>query len=114
MECKRTGEFAHSESTHYESGEAFNGEVSEICGVVCYATKKLTIHATCWLQALRGGLQRITTRCALRRRRLHRYQPHHVEWTSRVDEPNALVECILPIFTISQQQHFFGPNGHFS
>eukprot|EP00752_Nemacystus_decipiens_P012420 g11003.t1 len=27
MECKRTGEFAHSESTHYESGEAFNGEV---------------------------------------------------------------------------------------
>lgn len=28
MECKRTGEFAHSESTHYESGEAFNGEVS--------------------------------------------------------------------------------------
>lgn len=27
MECKRTGEFAHSESTHYESGETFNGEV---------------------------------------------------------------------------------------
>ncbi|CAN0543840.1 unnamed protein product, partial [Ectocarpus sp. 12 AP-2014] len=27
MECKRTGEFAHRESTHYESGEAFNGEV---------------------------------------------------------------------------------------
>ncbi|CAM9903546.1 unnamed protein product, partial [Ectocarpus fasciculatus] len=26
MECKRTGEFAHRESTHYESGEAFNGE----------------------------------------------------------------------------------------
>ncbi|CAM9765216.1 unnamed protein product [Ectocarpus sp. 4 AP-2014] len=26
MECKRTGEFAHQESTHYESGEAFNGE----------------------------------------------------------------------------------------
>lgn len=29
MECKRTGEFAHRESTHYESGEAFNGEVNE-------------------------------------------------------------------------------------
>lgn len=28
MECKQTGEFAHRESTHYESGEAFNGEVS--------------------------------------------------------------------------------------
>lgn len=27
MECKRTGEFAHRESMHYESGEAFNGEV---------------------------------------------------------------------------------------
>ena len=27
MECKRTGEFAHSESTQYESGETFNGEV---------------------------------------------------------------------------------------
>lgn len=29
MECKQTGEFAHSESTHYESGEAFNGEVGQ-------------------------------------------------------------------------------------
>lgn len=28
MECKKTGEFAHRESTHFESGEAFNGEVS--------------------------------------------------------------------------------------
>lgn len=27
MECKRTGEFAHRESTHYESGEVFNGDV---------------------------------------------------------------------------------------
>lgn len=27
MECKRTAEFAHRESTYYESGEAFNGEV---------------------------------------------------------------------------------------
>ncbi|CAB1112675.1 unnamed protein product [Ectocarpus sp. CCAP 1310/34] len=29
MECKRTGEFAHRESTHYESGETFNGEVGQ-------------------------------------------------------------------------------------
>lgn len=27
MECKRSGEFAHRESTFYESGETFNGEV---------------------------------------------------------------------------------------
>lgn len=27
MECKQSGEFAHRETTHYESGETFNGEV---------------------------------------------------------------------------------------
>lgn len=36
MECKRTGEFAHSESTHYESGEAFNGEVGQHTSCLSY------------------------------------------------------------------------------
>lgn len=73
MECKRTGEFAHSESTHYESGEAFNGEVGTLVYHILRLIHKLQFyqrmcgamsermchtihhHAACWSQARGGG-----------------------------------------------------------
>ena len=52
MECKHTDEYAHRESTHYQSGETLNGEVRKGSGEALNFGR---IHSTKPSPCLREG-----------------------------------------------------------